>query len=645
LEKAEIAKLTLRPTAKKRLGKYMLLGRIGSGGMGKIYLAYQPGPAGIEKLLVIKRLHSHLTGDSALVGNFLDEARLSMSLSHPNIVHTFDVGETGGRYFMVMEYIEGQNLGVLLRTAKRSGDYPESHIWAGMFLGVLDGLHAAHTAVDARGRPLNIIHRDISPQNVLITYDGMPKLVDFGIAKAAQRITETDAGILKGKYAYMSPEQCQSKPLDARSDVFAAGVVLWEMLAGRRLYKADSVVKSVERILKEEPFSPLRVNPDCDPGLADVALKALQKRRRDRWATAEEFRDALEDALAASGHRYRPSDTRALMGRLFEDVRARQREVLDRCLAGDLPEYEADSDHGTSSSSKSVGKLPLLNEETTPSTSAASPLITAEGDGESVRLPVDEDAPASAKTDVGLLAPTVNGRKDPRASDPETPPPPVVMAQPPPTVPDGGGKGGLIAAAVIALLLLGGLAAAFALDVFGDKSPDPIAKADPKLDGPMIVSPPKDDPGEGEGEAVVDTREDEVVVEETPPTPPSDPDENAENKKDERRVAKLDRRRRKPKKRRATTTAKVVEPPPTPEPTPEPKTPKIASTGKLWLDTVPWSTVYLGKKKLGNTPLVGIEVPAGELTLTLKNPQAGIEQGYYVKIGAGKKVRKRLVLE
>ena len=411
MDSREIAKLTLRPTAKKRLGKYVLLGRIGSGGMGKIYLAYTPGPAGIEKLLVIKRLHSHLTNDAQLVGNFLDEARLSMALNHPHIVHTFDVGESSGRYFLVMEYIEGQNLGVVLRTAKRSGNYPSSQIWAGLFLGVLDGLHAAHTAVDARGRPLNIIHRDISPQNILVTYDGQPKVVDFGIAKAAQRITETDAGILKGKYAYMSPEQCQSKPLDGRSDVFAAGIVLWEMLAGRRLYKADSVVKSVERILKEAPFSPLRVNPDADPAIAEVALRALQKRPRDRFESAEAFRDALADALQSGGHRYRPSDMRTLMQTLFEDVRTRQREVLDKCLAGDLPTFE-DSEPG--SGGDSVGRI-KLNEDTTPSTSAHSPLITAEGDGESYKIPLDIEieANASANTEAGALPATAVGRRTP----------------------------------------------------------------------------------------------------------------------------------------------------------------------------------------------------------------------------------------
>ena len=268
LEKAEVDRLVMTPTARRHLGKYVLLGRLGAGGMGKIYLAHAPGPAGIEKLLVVKRLHSHLTNDPVLVASFLDEARLSMALNHPNIVHTYDVGDVDGRYFMVMEYIEGQNIGVVLRMAKRSGDYPTSSTWAGIFLSVLDGLHAAHTARDARGRALEIIHRDVSPQNILLTYEGQTKLVDFGIAKAAMRVNETDAGTLKGKYAYMSPEQIRGEVLDARSDVFAAGIVLWEMLAGRRLYKADSIVRTVERILQEPVASPVRVNAHADPRIS-----------------------------------------------------------------------------------------------------------------------------------------------------------------------------------------------------------------------------------------------------------------------------------------------------------------------------------------------------------------------------------------
>ena len=387
LDGAELDRLIMKPTARRRLGKYVLLGRLGAGGMGKIYLAHAPGPAGIDKLLVVKRLHSHLTNDPVLVNSFLDEARLSMALNHQNIVHTYDVGEVDGRYFMVMEYIDGQNMGVVLRTAKRSGQYPKSTVWAGLFLSVLDGLHAAHTARDARGRPLQIIHRDVSPQNILITYEGLPKLVDFGIAKAAMRVSETDAGTLKGKYAYMSPEQVRGDELDPRSDVFAAGIVLWEMLAGRRLYKAETIIRSVERILNEPLISPVRVNPSCDPGLAAVALKALQKNRNDRYASAEEFRSALEDALEATGTRFRAAEGKELMQRLFADVIDKQRAVLEATLtkAYDGPDDD-DDDARRSSDSQSDLRMPQLgigpvNESTTPSAARRSPLVTAEGDG------------------------------------------------------------------------------------------------------------------------------------------------------------------------------------------------------------------------------------------------------------------------
>jgi len=398
----------MKPTAWRRLGKYVLLGRLGAGGMGKIYLAHAPGPAGIDKLLIVKRLHGHLTGDPVLVTSFLDEARLSMALNHPHIVHTYDVGELDGRYFMVMEYIDGQNLGVLLRTAKRSGQYPPSTLWAGLFSGVLEGLHAAHVARDARGRPLQIIHRDVSPQNVLVTYEGTPKLVDFGIAKAAMRVGETDAGTLKGKYAYMSPEQVRGEPLDPRSDVFAAGVVLWEMLAGRRLYKADTIVRSVERILKEEPVSPQRVNPDVDERLAAVCTKALDKVRERRFASAEAMKEALEDALVAMGHRHRAVDVRELMQRLFSDVIDKQRAMLEATLnaTGEVAEIDDDDPRprrtADSQSDLRMRQLHVAaavdHETTTPSALHRSPLVTEEDAARAVEpsaLPLDPAAPAS----------------------------------------------------------------------------------------------------------------------------------------------------------------------------------------------------------------------------------------------------------
>ena len=682
MDRQEIERLLMKPTARKRLGKYVLLGRLGHGGMGKIYLAYVPGPAGIEKLLVIKRLHSHLSSDPVLVNNFLDEARLAMALSHPNIVHTYDVGAVDGRYFMVMEYIDGQNLGVLLRTSKRSGRYPDSVFWAGLFLGVLDALHAAHCARDARGRPLSIIHRDVSPQNVLVTYDGIPKLVDFGIAKAAMRISETDAGVLKGKYAYMSPEQCQSLELDARSDIFAAGILLWEMLAGRRLYKADNIVRSVDRILHEAPFSPVRVNADCDPELAKVALKALQKRPEDRFSSAEDFRNALDEALHRGGHFFRRSDVRTTMATLFAHVQERQRRMLEACLSGQLDDSTAvgsDFDPAMELSeppSIQVPDLGLLRaaELTTPSTHARSPLSTQEEErGRAGRNPLAapslvDAVPADAPTASGLPAPVL--RTTPRPPHARRPSRRNVLVAALTAL-------CVVAAGVWVTVFLGIVvpgdltesAAALALPTEGAAPASPAAAWEPRTVSDVSSAAPAASMAVAapEAEAPDDGREpapDEAAVEERALVPggeasdeASDVDDWDEPLKEARSSAKSAREdTRRPKKgvsqrrasnanrgRRDLREASSSGDAPSPGSTSSKR--PATDTATLTLETVPWTTVYLDGKKLGETPLVRLSVPAGELELLLVNETQGVRETYFLDVKAGGSYRKKLKLD
>jgi serine/threonine protein kinase len=688
VDAAEVERLTMKPTARRRLGKYVLLGRIGHGGMGKIYLANAPGPAGIDKLLVVKRLHSHLTGDPTLVSNFLDEARLSMALNHPNIVHTYDVDEADGRYFMVMEYIDGQNLGIVLRTAKRSGNYPSSDAWCGLFVSVLDGLHAAHTAKNARGRPLEIIHRDVSPQNILVTYEGVPKLVDFGIAKAALRVHETDAGVLKGKYAYMSPEQVRGEPLDARSDVFAAGIVLWEMLAGRRLYKAESIVRSVERILEEAPISPARVNPECDAELAKVCLKALQKNKEQRFATALEFKNALEDTLRSGGHRFRSSDTRDLMHRLFSDVMARQREIVNACLS-DRAEPVAGGDdddektgmrrasdsvsdvRGASSFASSSTSMPPNTSRVPTSTAATpgkvrSPLVSADGGAildAALNDPTAEGGPTGLEhndfpdidaRDVVVEAELVEGPSRAaqltaaeiaqaartRAIAQKQPMDPrrraafvgvflgvlvvvaavFVLQQVLPKKDDADSdKSGETTAVTttIATTIDGGTAvAAAAIDAgavldAGPARVDDMPDGDPNHTFDPAVAPPVVHPAP----LHISERHDDSV--------PA-PEPKLKAKPDVKAEPKLDR---------------VV------EKGLEPVVEVQGGEGFLTLDTVPWTTVYMGKHKLGDTPLVHVAVPAGDLELTLENPGAKLKEMYIAHVKPGETYKTRLDLQ
>ena len=667
MEHAEIERLVMKPTARRRLGKYVLLGRLGHGGMGKIYLAYAPGPAGIEKLLVVKRLHSHLTSDPVLVNSFLDEARLSMALNHPHIVSTFDVGEVDGRYFMVMEYIEGQNLGVVLRTAKRSGKYPPSSLWAGLFLDVLDGLHAAHIARDARGRPLHIIHRDVSPQNILITYEGVPKLVDFGIAKAAQRVSETDAGVLKGKYAYMSPEQVRGETLDPRSDVFAAGIVLWEMLAGRRLYKADTIVRSVERILTEAPISPVRVNAECNAEIAQVAFRALQKDREQRFESAAAFKEALEDAIRRSGAHGRRSETRELMQRLFADVIDKQRAVLEACLsAGDAaPPHVADDDEEAVSSkpgadSESDVSLHALRREevTTPSAVRGSPLVTGDNEGDRDRAQTSlQRRKSRTGGDAGLVADDAVRAVEPPPGTGSAPVTaslvmrhqggpaafsPIEATATQPTAQSNGRRLLPWAAAALLVASVGGVLGLAYARARADRADD-VALVDPAptppapQPAPIAPEPVAPEPVAPEPvgpAATVDAGVAPSAAADAGSAPTAvEPSKERGKPHPPREPRRPPRTVDKPAPREAPVAEKPAEDPSA-----------VAGSGTLSLDTVPWTTVFLAGKKLGETPLVNVPVPAGTLELTLVNSEAGIKESYLAKVKAGQATKVRLDL-
>ncbi len=214
--------------AGRRLGRYELLLEMGSGGMATLYLARMAGPRRFEKLVAIKKIHDHLTSRQDFVDMFLDEAQISARIQHPNVVQLFDLGEADGSYFIAMEYVHGVNLAGLLRavSGRGSGQYgwPQA---AWIVAEAAAGLHAAHELLTTDGRPMNLVHRDVSPQNILVSYDGNVKVADFGIAFAAERITHTSSGVLKGKIPYMAPEQAAGEPLDRRADVFALGTLLF----------------------------------------------------------------------------------------------------------------------------------------------------------------------------------------------------------------------------------------------------------------------------------------------------------------------------------------------------------------------------------------------------------------------------------
>jgi hypothetical protein len=303
------------------LSKYRLVGALGHGGMADVYLAVADGPQGFRKLCVLKLLKDNMSEDEEFRAMFLDEARLAARLNHPNIVQTFEVGETHNRMMIAMEYVEGQPA-TRLRRRLTPEQFPLSaHI--AVLCDVLDALEYAHSLTDFDGSSLSIVHRDVSPHNVIIGYDARVKLLDFGIAKSRAATQETQAGVLKGKVGYMAPEQASMRALDGRADIFSVGVMLWEAIAGRRLAEgmpANDVL--VRRVSGQDPKI-IEVVPDVDPELAAICDRAMALSADDRYATAAELQGELEQWL---GQHTEPN--RKGLSKALRDAFAREREQL-----------------------------------------------------------------------------------------------------------------------------------------------------------------------------------------------------------------------------------------------------------------------------------------------------------------------------
>ncbi len=319
---------TIEGTGTTAFGKYQLFASLGRGGMADVFLSVARGQMGFNKLAVIKRLRQALAEETAFRNMFLDEARLAARLGHPNIVHTYEVGEQAGVYFIAMEYLEGQSLNKVLKEALRRKETIEHEIAVRIIADALSGLGYAHELRDYDGRPLSVIHRDISPHNIFVTYDGHTKLVDFGIAKAALSSTETEVGVLKGKVAYMSPEQAMGQRIDARSDLFAMGIVLWELLAQQRLMTGESAANTLHKLMNEPIPRLSHVLPHIDPNLDAIVARALEKDPNMRWQSATEMRHALESWLASQPRHARQEEVGRRMLSLFGSVREEvQRQI------------------------------------------------------------------------------------------------------------------------------------------------------------------------------------------------------------------------------------------------------------------------------------------------------------------------------
>jgi len=304
---------------RKSFGRYELLMEMGQGGMAGLYLARIRGPEKFEKLLAVKRIHDHLARQPEFTEMFLDEARLAARIHHPNVAAIFDMGVIDEIYFIAMEYVHGQNLTDILRAAARRRTALDWSCVARIVADAAAGLHAAHELQSSDGKPLGVVHRDVSPQNILVSYDGHVKVVDFGIAYAAERIVQTNAGTLKGKVPYMSPEQAIAEPLDRRSDIFSLGTVLFECVCLKRLFKEDSEAATLMRVREAKVPSPRAIQPGLPLELERIIFKALSKDPADRFATADDLAERLNACLVAEGKSTSATTISKLMDGFFHD--------------------------------------------------------------------------------------------------------------------------------------------------------------------------------------------------------------------------------------------------------------------------------------------------------------------------------------
>jgi serine/threonine-protein kinase len=281
----------------RTLGRYAMYEQFAAGGMATLHYGRLQGPSGFSRTVAIKRLHAHLSEDPDFVAMFLDEARLAARIHHPNVIQTLDVVSSEGELFVVLDYVHGDSFSRLLREARRLNEPATPALVGTILFGALEGLHAAHEARDAKGQPLDLVHRDVSPHNILVGTDGIARVLDFGVAKARGRAQTTQAGQLKGKLSYMAPEQLRGQ-VTRRTDVFAASVVLWEALTGVRLFQGDDEGEIIDKLLFKSIPSPRKYAHDVSVALESVVMRGLERAPKDRFATARDMAIALENQAA-----------------------------------------------------------------------------------------------------------------------------------------------------------------------------------------------------------------------------------------------------------------------------------------------------------------------------------------------------------
>jgi serine/threonine-protein kinase len=607
-----------------RFGDYWLVAKLGHGGMAEVYLGLTEGAGGFRKLLVVKTLHKHMLDDAGMVRMFLDEAKLAARLNHPHVVQTLQVGSFEGQPFLAMEYLEGQPVSALLKACVARGIRLAPELAATIAVEALDGLHYAHEAQDFDGTPIGIVHRDVSPHNLFVTYAGQVKVLDFGIAKTALQSTQTATGFIKGKFAYIAPEQARAEGIDRRADIWSMGVVLWELIAQRRLFRGDSDAAVLAATLSAPIPRLTDVVSGLDPALDAIVQRALSRDREQRWPTAADMRDALVEWKAGRTPSAPKQVLSDLLKTLFQDEIAARRKVIQAAIR----QIDAGAKNWSSPAGERGGRLDGAADTTGSRTplplAVAQDLVATRAERVRPRRLPSWVWVGAGLAVVGVLSVAGWLVMSPRANDSTGATPPA-----------GGGsdREASVFHAARAAGETSEASRALPRSLAAEDDADPLdagmsssgVQSLAGVEGPSagtdssITVPPRPTapdarvPGRAAGAARAKSPSARGAANPTPsvsatPTPPAGPG------------------RGEPPSAAPSSTAPTVE------------------TGRLRLDAVPFAVATWQGRRLGVTP-IDVELPAGVHTIVLRNPESGVELNYRVTVTAGAVVSRRVALE
>ncbi|MCA9596151.1 MAG: protein kinase [Myxococcales bacterium] len=459
--------------------RYRVIEKIASGGMAEVFRAESAGLEGFKKTVAIKRVLPHLAEKKQFMGMFLDEARLSAHLSHSNCVQVFDIGVGDDTFFIVMEYVDGADLKAIIEYSRKHSQAIPPGVACLICVRICEGLAYAHELMDAKGNNLHIVHRDMSPPNVLITRHGEVKIVDFGLAKANSQLEKSEPGIIKGKFSYLSPEAALGQPVDGRTDIFAVGIILWELLAGRRLFQGETDLETVRQV-QSARVPPIRqLNPAVSPDLEAVIAKSLAQDPTARYQSARDLGRDLNAVLFGLGSPVSSFDIAALVEPVVKKRqtdaarKANKKSIIGSLIEQALFEFTSLQEGSEDRSSADIGSAPLnlgmdWAEDLGLGSSVQNPVPSEQGfelgnlaalEDENMRQEHYPSAPASAPVSVPHPIPQSEPHPMPASAPGQQLPPPISQGELPQKK---GGKGGIIALLLVLLLVAGAVGAYFA---------------------------------------------------------------------------------------------------------------------------------------------------------------------------------------